>query len=153
MELKKKDIIKMMENIDDETFVDLWLIDDGYGKPVITTYDSREVLAYEVYKHIIEAIADGVHRDWQDICENIFIDNVGFINLIGIVKNVHPEVHDDKVYYRIDKEELTDQMHSGLFAPSGGYWVYQRNEYEDSYNGQMLIPIGHKGWMVVYYAD
>lgn len=153
MELKKKDFIKLLDKIDDEDFVDLWLMDDGEGKPVITTYDSKDVLAYDVYKHIIEAIAEGERLDWQDICENVFIDNVGFIEFIGIVKNVHPEVRNDKVYYRIDKEELTDRMHTGLFEPAGGYWTYQRNEYEDSYNGQILIPLGYQGWMVVYFAD
>lgn len=149
--LSKKEFIELLDKYDDDQLLDLWLFEDE-GNPKITTYDSKDALAYEVYKHIIEAIADGEKFDWQDICENIFLEDMDYIDFLGIVKKVHPEVHNDKVCYRIDKDELTDKMHGGIFEPAGGYWVYQRTVYEDSYNGQMLIPLGYKGWMVVYYS-
>lgn len=151
MEMKKKDFIKLLDKIDDEQYIDLWLDfkGDNESEPIIMSWPPEEIDCIPVYKAIVSAIAYSRSEDWQNICEAI--DDLDYCRLLGRVKNVHPEVHNDKIYYRIDKEEITNGMYETLFEPSTGYWVKQYCEYEDSYRGQMLIPLGDD-WMVVEYA-
>lgn len=151
MEMKKKDFIKLLDKIDDEQYIDLWLDCEGdnENKPIIISWPPEEIDIIPVYKAIVDAIADYARSDWQCICEAI--RDLYYCRLLGKVKKVHPEVRNDKIYYRIDKEEITNGMYETAFAPSSGYWVKQITVYEDSYRGQMLIPLGDE-WMVVEYA-
>lgn len=151
MEMKKKDFVKLLDEIDDEQYIDLWLDyeSDNNNKPIIMSWPPEEIDYIPVYKAIVSAIADCQREDWQNICEAI--DDLNYCRLLGRVKKVHPEVHNDKIYYRIDKEEITNGMYETLFEPSTGYWVKQYCEYEDSYRGQMLIPLGDD-WMVVEFT-
>lgn len=146
--IKKKDFIKMLEGIDDEDYVDLWLDNELNEEfPSIIQTSSKERDASVVYKHIIEAIADGYRQDWVSICYAVFEDNLDYVGFLGMV-HVKPVIINGKVWYRIDEKDLKEGYYDGSFEPQEGYWLYQRCHYEDSYSGQMLIPLGGS-WMLV----
>ena len=152
--MKKKEFVKLLDKFDDNDELDLRLDEDEYGKPSIMAWRCKEAAAYEVYDKIILAIANGASQDWMELCDAIHLSKLECIGLLGIVNKVHPEIKDDKILYRIDKDEIVNGMYEQAFEPqcNNAYWCIEHCTCEDDYYGQLLIPLGYRGWMVVSYA-
>ena len=119
---------------------------------------SAEESAFKVYQEIISSIADGLEMDWEilkAICEAVDFTSIDSLYYEGYVE-VH-KVTDSKgkEFLSIRDKYLKDnpQLYHQSFSLQDGIGVLQyTNGLEDSYKGQLLLPLKQDKWLCVSYT-
>lgn len=139
--MTKKEIIKFLEKYNDDDDLCIILDEDKENNFV---YTSKEKDMLGVYKEVIRFLSEqNITFDIMALCEMICSDNIDTLYSLGYV-NVNHVVKDNKLHFRISKKDLeeNDKLEDVLFQYQDGMGIYQRCQWEDSYYGYLLLPLG-----------
>ena len=138
--MTKKEIIKFLEKYNDDDDLCIILDEDKENNFV---YTSKEKDMLGVYKEVIRFLSEqNITFDIMALCEMICSDNIDTLYSLGYV-NVNHVVKDNKLHFRISKKDLeeNDKLEDVLFQDQDGMGIYQRSQWEDSYDGYLLLPL------------
>lgn len=114
-----------------------------------------------IYHEILSSIANGIVLDWPtlvEICEAVDFTVVDYLNVLGYVKVEKMTSDDGKPLLHIQEEYLDaiPQLFKRPFHIQNGIGILQcSNGAEDSYKGQLLLPLQHgkddEKWLCIEY--
>lgn len=138
--MTKKEIIKFLEKYNDDDELCINLDEDKENNFI---YTSKEKDMLDVYKEVILFLSENhITFDIMALCEMINSDDINSLYSLGYV-NVNHVIKDNKLHFRISPKDLeaNDKLEDVLFEYQDGMGVYQRTQWEDSYNGYLLLPL------------